>query len=250
MKKLFKIGWVVLIIGLLALAIGYFNGGNKTISFNGTRPVVIKNHVRHLSTNKQFDQLDLDASTANVVIKQGKKYQVTYYGMGGQIPTANLADKKLTVNQKNKALEVLFDVNGYNQDLIVVTVPKGHALSGKIHLASGDLEVSNVDMTGTKVKVSEGDVDYDHVTLADGKTTLSEGDFTGKRLIVKGHYTVNNDEGDNTVTATDVEGYHLYTSNGENELKGQDKGDQTLDQNETAANVLVLTTSEGDNEVN
>lgn len=250
MKRLFKIGWIILVVGLIALGIGYFNGGNKTVSFVGARPVVIKDHVRQLSSNQQFDSLELDASTAEVVIKQGSKYKVTYYGMAGQIPQAKLNGKKMNVTQRSN-WRMSFTVNGYqNQDLIVVTVPRGHALSGKIKVASGDLRVSNVTLKNAVVSVDEGDVTYNHVKLTSGKTSLSEGDFTGQQLTVKGHYTVHNDEGDNTISNTTVDGYHLYTDDGDNSLNGEDKRDQTLNQNENGVNVLNLVTSEGDNEVN
>lgn len=250
MKKIFKSGWIILVLGLIALGIGYFNGGNKSVIFNGARPVVITNHVRHLSTNKAFDQLNLDASTADVVIKRGNKYQVTYYGMAGQIPKAKLNGNRMTVKQQGN-LKILFNVVDYqNKDLIVITIPKGHALTGNIRVASGDLNISNVDLTDAMLNIDSGDVNYDHVSLSGGKTTLYDGDFRGQQLTVKGHYSIVNHEGDNTVTNTQVDGYHLDTDDGENNLNGQDKGDQTLNMNESASNVLRLINFEGDNDVN
>lgn len=250
MKKLFKIGWLILVIGLVALGIGYFNGGSNAVAFsNHGRATVVTSHVRHLSSNKRFDRLDLSASTANVVIKQGDKYQVTYYGMGGEIPTARLNGKKMTVKQTGHvSVHLMF--NDYNdQDKIVVTVPKGHTLSGKVNVYNGGLVVSKVKLNHCTVNVRDGDVVYNKTILNGGKTTLTEGDFTGRQLTVNGRYTVDNKEGDNTVTNTAVDGYHLHTSEGDNELNGQGHDGQTLNQNNTAANVLSLVASEGDNEV-
>jgi hypothetical protein len=249
MKKLFKIGWLVLVIGLVALGIGYFNGGNKTIAFNNhNQPTVVKSHVRHLSSGKRFDRLDLSASTADVVIKQGDKYQVTYYGMGGKIPTARLNGRKMTVRQTGH-ISVHLVLNDYNdRDQIVVTVPKGHALAGRINVHEGSLTVSKVNLTNCTVDVRDGDVVYKQAALNGGRTTLTEGDFTGRQLTVNGHYTVANTEGDNTVTDTTADGYHLHTSDGDNKLDGQ-KHEQTWNQNNTATNVLSLVNSDGDNEV-
>lgn len=250
MKKLFKIGWLILVIGLVALGVGYFNGGSNAIAFsNHGRPTVVTSHIRRLSSNRRFDRLDLNASTANVVIKQGNKYQVTYYGMGGEIPTARLNGKKMTVKQTGHvSLHLMF--NDYNdQDKIVVTVPKGHKLTGRINVHEGSLTVSKVNLTNCIVSVRDGDVVYNKAVLNGGKTTLTEGDFTGRQLTVNGHYTVANTEGNNTVTDTAADGYHLYTGEGDNKLGGQEHGAQTWNQNNTAANVLSLTTSEGDNEV-
>ena len=95
-----------------------------------------------------------------------------------------------------------------------------------------------------------GEVEYRQVTLRGGSTKLSSGNFTGHNLIVQGHYTVNNQSGDNTITNTTVDGYFLKTDAGDNELNGEDKGEESLHQNDDAENVLRLITQSGDNEVN
>lgn len=250
MKKLFNIGWIILAIGLLMLAVGYFNGGNKTISLNQGRPQIISSRKQKLSMNKQFDRLNLDVNTANVVIKQGKKYQVTYYGKSN-IPTAKLTGKTMTIHQKSVNFQVNFSVNHDDyQDLIVITVPKGQKLTGHLNLNYGDLQVSKVTLDKMEADVNAGDVTYDQVKVVGGQTTLSEGDFTARQLQVDGHYTVHNDEGDNTVADTTVDGYYLYTDDGDNTLNGGERKDQTLAQNDTATNVLRLITSEGDNQIN
>lgn len=250
MKKLFNIGWIILAIGLVMLAVGYFNGGNKTINFNHGHPEIITNRTQKLSTNKQFNRLNLDVSTADVVIKQGKKYQVTYYGKSN-VPTAKLNGKTMTVKQKSVNFQVNFSVNHDDyQDLIVITVPKDKKLTGQLNLNDGDLRISKVTLDKTAVDTGAGDVSYDQVKVIGGQTTLSEGDFTAQQLQVDGHYTVHNDEGDNTVTDTSVDGYYLHTDDGDNNLNGEDKGDQTLTTNDGAVNVLRLITTEGDNQVN
>ena len=74
--------------------------------------------------------------------------------------------------------------------------------------------------------------------------------FRCYNLTVQGQYTVNNQSGNNTVTNTTVDGYFLKTDAGDNELNGEDKGEEPLHQNDDAENVLRLITQSGDNEVN
>lgn len=250
MKRMFKLGWVILILGLIMAGIGYLNHGNRTIVLNGGWPRVIKQHTKTLSHGQKFTRINLSASTADVVIRQGKQYQIKYYGMGGALPTAKITDQTATVKQKGQ-LQYLFNINSQTErDLIVITVPKKADLAGKVKLASGDLRVSNISLKNVKVEVNSGDVNYNHVNLTGGKTHLESGDFNAQALKVAGHYTVLNETGDNTVTNTTVDGYFLQTDNGDNEMNGEDQGDRNLAQNENADNVLYLITTDGDNEVN
>lgn len=250
MKKVFKIGWVVLIIGLIALGIGFFNGGNKTVYFDGNRPQIVHNRVHHLSANKEFERIDISASTANVVIRAGKKYQVAYYGMGGHVPAATVHNRVVSIRQSGGASYV-FSLNSYrDQDLIVITIPHDQALAGRIQLDSGNLTVKGINLENANVEVDSGNVDYQQVTLNNGQTNIQSGNFDGQQLTVHGHYTVKNDSGDNTVTNTTVDGYYLKTDDGDNELNGEDKGTSTLAENDTANNVLRLINQSGDNEVN
>jgi len=48
MKKVFKIGWIVLVLGVIMLGIGYFNNGDKAVYFENNRPAIL-----HLSTKKR-----------------------------------------------------------------------------------------------------------------------------------------------------------------------------------------------------
>ncbi|WP_405077334.1 hypothetical protein ACIUDV_08630 [Limosilactobacillus reuteri] len=38
MKKVFKVGVIVLILGVILLGIGFFNNGNKAVYFENNRP--------------------------------------------------------------------------------------------------------------------------------------------------------------------------------------------------------------------
>lgn len=251
MKKVFKVGVIVLILGVILLGVGFLNNGDKTVYFENNRPAIFHPHTKTISTNKAFERIDISASTANVVIREGKNYQITYSGISKHTPAATVHNNVASIRQTG-SFPLVFNFNEYqpHQDLIIVTIPHDQALAGRIHLESGDLTVSKVKMDNIDVNSGAGDVEYRQVTLRGGSTKLSSGNFTGHDLTVQGHYTVNNQSGDNTVTNTTVDGYFLKTDAGDNELNGEDKGEESLHQNDDAENVLRLLTQSGDNEVN
>ena len=59
MKRMFKIGWLVLIVGLVALMVGYLNHGDRDVDFHNGRPRVQRQASWQL-TNRRFDKVDLD----------------------------------------------------------------------------------------------------------------------------------------------------------------------------------------------
>lgn len=251
MKKTFKVGLIVLILGMILLGIGFFNNGDKAVYFENNRPAIFRSHTKELSTNKTFERIDISASTANVLIREGKKYQISYSGINNHAPAVTVHNNVASIRQSG-GFPLVLNFNNYqsHQDLIIVTIPHDQALAGRIHLDSGDLTASNVKLDNIDVTNSAGDVEYRQVILRGGNTKLSSGNFIGWDLTVQGHYTVNNQAGDNTVTKTTVDGYFLKTDAGDNELNGEDKGEELLHQNDDAENVLRLITQSGDNEVN
>lgn len=251
MKRTFKIGWVILIIGLLALAVGYFNGGNKTVTIDHYRPSITHSYTKKLSTSKKFNKVNLAVSSANVVIRDGKKYQITYSGTSGhQTPTVTVHNNVATIHQSGN-ISHTFNINSsyHNQDLIVITVPHNQVVAGRINLQNGDLNVKNMTLSNADINVASGDVDYQQVILNSGHTSLQSGDFTANNVTINGHYTVNNQSGDNDVTKANVDGYDLQTESGDNELNSKDSDDQNIEENTTAVNVLRLITQSGDNTV-
>ena len=78
MKRIFKIGVIVLILGVILLGIGFFNNGNKAIYFENNRPAIFHSHTKTISTNKAFERIDISALTANVIVREGKNYLFWY----------------------------------------------------------------------------------------------------------------------------------------------------------------------------
>lgn len=248
MKRMFKIGWIVLIIGLVALLFGWLNHGDKNVDFVNGRPQ-LQRHGEWKLTNKQFDKLNIDVTAADVTIKHGVKYRVSYRGLVRNRPTVAVNNHTLTVKQSSSGNGV-FGIHANGGDHLVITIPHDAQLTGgKITGGSGNLSVDGVDLTNMAIDVYGGEVSLTDLTVQGGQTDLGSGNFTARGLRVNGHYRVKNESGDNDVDASAIDGYRLHTASGENTVNGQDKDDQsTVTEGMDAANTLELITESGDNE--
>ncbi len=124
MKRIFKIGVIVLILGVILLGIGFFNNGNKAVYFENNRPAIFHSHTKTISTNKAFERIDISASTANVIVREGKKYQITYSGISRHTPAVTVHNNVASIRQTG-GFPLVFNFNDYqpHQDLIIVTIP-------------------------------------------------------------------------------------------------------------------------------
>lgn len=233
MKRMFKIGWLVLVVGLVALMVGYLNHGDRDVDFHNGRPQVQRQASWRL-TNRRFDKVNLDVTTANVRIKCGAAFRVSYHGLTKNKPLVVKKGQTLVIKQSTSSGGFFFNVNGFD-DQLTITLPRDAQITGgTIKLGSGDLDVDGVDLT--------------NLVLNGGQAELNSGDFTAHQLRVNGYYRVNNDSGDNEVHAAGIDGYRLQTTSGDNAVNGRDRDQDTVEDNMTANNTLELITQSGDNE--
>ena len=247
MKRMFRIGWLVLIVGLVALLVGYLNHGDRNIEFAGGRPQLQHQGTWRLA-RKHFDRLEVDVPSADVTIKRGSKFAVSYQGTRRNRPRVTVKDGSLTINQSGND-HFFFSVHGANDRLVIIVPHDATINGGTVKLGSGNLAVDGVDLTNTDLVVASGDVNLSQLTVNSGQARLNSGDFTAHELRVQGHYRVRNDSGDNEAHVTAVDGYRLQTSSGDNTVNGHDYDDQdAVEENMTAVNTLELVTQSGDNE--
>ncbi len=247
MKRMFKIGWLVLVVGLVALMVGYLNHGDRDVDFHNGRPQVQCQASWRL-TNRRFDKVNLDVTTANVRIKRGAAFRVSYHGLTKNKPLVVKKGQTLVIKQSTSSGGFFFNVNGFD-DQLTITLPRDAQITGgTIKLGSGDLDVDGVDLTNTKIDVASGDVDLTNLVLNGGQAELNSGDFTAHQLRVNGYYRVNNDSGDSEVHAAGIDGYRLQTTSGDNAVNGRNRDQNTVEDNMTANNTLELITQSGDNE--
>lgn len=143
MKKTFKIGLGILVIGIVLMVVGFAGHGMKNVSFKGATPVIEKQVTKKLSTAK-FNRVNLTSSSANVLIKTGSKFSISYQGSNARLPKVTVTNQSATIHQ-GEAYGTFFSYNN-GDDTIIITVPKGTKLAGKLDVADGDLSITNVDL--------------------------------------------------------------------------------------------------------
>lgn len=247
MKKTLKIGLVILIVGLVMLAIGWCNHGNRSVVFNGSgKPILVNKHPSRFVVKQSFNQVQGTVATANVEIRQGTKSSITYIGTNR--PTISVKNGVAKIQQRHQRHTMGFYINTpATADKIIITVPADQQLTGKLDLHDGDLAVTSVTLQQLAVKLISGDADYSNVTVNGGSLRLTDGDWLADHLTVNGHYQVKNQDGDNEVRGLQTDGYKLYTSDGDNEIHGHDHDADTVVDNDQASNVLYLWNRDGDN---
>lgn len=246
MKKLFKFGWITLIVGLITWGIAYLHHGDKSIYFDHGRPV-IDNPQKQLKSKQQFSQLSINATDTNVIITTGQKYSIKYTGNSTNQPKLTVDKGVASFKETYSSKEHLhFGFLSSSNSQLVITVPKNASLTGHIHLDDGDLTIGQVHLKKVDIHNDDGDLNLHKTTLEGGQSKLEDGDFNGRHLAILEHYTVRNEDGDNNVSDSQSDGYHLYTEEGTNTFMGHDQSHQ-FDSNSNMPNVLSLFNDDGDN---
>lgn len=256
MKKMFKISLGILFVGLVLIIIGFVGHGNRNVTYgysNGSTLFSMHPSVEHkvnkkLISNQKFNNINVNATRANVIIRTGKQYSVSYKGSSNYVPRVTISNQTLCIKQSGYSSGIFFNYSDGN-GTIIITVPKDCTLSGKLGVVEGDLRISEVDLTNMDINASDGDINYNSLKINGGKTTLGDGDFTSRHVTYQGTYTVKNTDGDNKVINSKTDGIVLQTVDGSNKIDGVDHGSQKMAQNENAANVLNLQNTDGDNSV-
>lgn len=284
MKKIFTAGWIILLIGIVVTAVGYFGHHQP---FN---PVNVAEQLpHHTTTTKSFNSIKATVASADITIKEGTRYQVSYYGRRQQALKVKVKNHQLILTQTPVTrAKHHFNLILNDDERIVITVPKGHQLTtttvkanddislrnlqsanakvtsndgdvliikstlnnGKLSATDGDLTITNSQLNNVQTITNDGDITISRSTINKGQARLNSGDFTGHRLTINHHYTVNNNSGDNTVTLANKNiGAKLLNNSGDNELPQQSSTGGTLSQQVTAANLIVLNNNSGDNAV-
>lgn len=284
MKKALRIGGVLVVIGLIMAAVGFFSHRQPFHPLTEPEQVLT---TRTTLTTKHFNRVKVTAASADVEVKTGKSFAVKYYGARHPAIKAQVKDGQLTITQthitQSKHVH-FFD----SDDRIIITVPKGVKLAnltatansdltieglklaqvnaktsggditindsqikgGQLTTDDGDIAIAGGKLTATQIKSASGDVDLARVTVAGGKANLSSGDLTADRLTVKGHYRINNQSGDVEVKTSNRPGAILTNSNGDNELGHRENDDGgPLQRDTTNPNLIRLTNQSGDNSV-
>jgi hypothetical protein len=199
--------------------------------------------VKTLAT-KEFTSIKADLDLADLDIKTGKEFKVSYEGHQHFTPTATVKNGQLTLSQP---IHGNYRCSGTERVTIVVPEKLKRVY---LRTDEGDINVEKLLTAAGEVHSSEGDVTLRNLTTEKQlKIATDEGDVNLHGLNLQNGLHVYSDEGDVNIINTAAGGYDLATDEGDITVHGHDvSGDDASHylKNTKSKNVIKVNTDEGD----
>lgn len=242
MKKMLKIGGSLLLVGLVLLLIGLFNHGNRIVTFQSGRPTIVstKKQTAHVIPQGNPQKIHVDATGAQVTIRRGTKYQVSFSGRQPR-PQIKATKDEIFVKAKDHGgvVSLAFNDENYTLPQIEITVPAAVELKRlTVNVTDGVLHLDGVTAKQTALTTSDTDITLSRSSLEDGKLDITDGELVGQNGTSLKQISVRSSD-------TDVD-FHQVTLDGTN----IDNADGDVEGNDiTISNRVTIRTSDGDNEL-
>ena len=198
-------------VGIIFLIIGLFFGGEISYSINMNEQKVItkssksKDYVEKNLEIEAFSELQLDMENVTVELKTGDSYQVQYCLLESEIPTMEVKDGVLSVNEKEKKFSQsivnfqLFDFewnDDVKKDYIVITIPEEVEFSDlNVTVNSGNILLKDFLFETGNFVTEYGDIEMSDVIGENGNIKSASGDITLKNAEIE-NYEITNEYGD------------------------------------------------------
>ena len=198
-------------VGIIFLIIGLIFGGEISYSINMNERKVItkssksKDYVEKNLEIEAFSELQLDMENVTVELKTGDSYQVQYCLLESEIPTMEVKDGVLSVNEKENKFSQsivnfqLFDFewnDDVKKDYIVITIPEEVEFSDlNVTVNSGNILLKDFLFETGKFVTEYGDIEMSDVIGENGNIKSASGDITLKNAEIE-NYEITNEYGD------------------------------------------------------
>ncbi len=212
-------------IGALITFLGLRAGATKgwSVAFNGNGNTVRTDVVDKKVDLDEFDKLQLEISSADVVVTTGDAFTISYKTREGEEPVVTQESGSLTVKQPSKGF-VMFDFGfGEGLDNYVITIPDGKTADLTAHISSGDLTFDRVGISGS-ITSSSGDVMLNDVEGDDLTVKTSSGEIYGDKVKV-GKCDFSSSSGDIALLRVNTDAINCITSSGDISLFNSEAGD-------------------------
>ena len=274
-KIILTVSLGILVVGIFAVILGIRLGGstNWGINFKTMEYTDHSSVVENTVELKEFDSLTVDVSSMDIILKTGDSYKIEYKAEEGREPVIEESNGKLKITQSPGSFQFFgININDYNE-YYTITVPEDAGqieinaksssgdimtdhvnISGKLHASSGDILISNSEVSCDSVKadkveidVSSGDIELLRVFADDLKCETSSGDITINETEA-GDFDAHASSGEITVSLIGDEddySYELKATSGDIKFNGQKIEDKYEKDNGTD-NKIKIKTSSGD----
>ncbi|MGV0167071.1 DUF4097 family beta strand repeat-containing protein [Furfurilactobacillus sp. WILCCON 0119] len=208
MKRTFKIGIWVLVVGVILIMIGAITHSFRDVTYNKNfRPELAqtKTVTKHV---KAFDTLTVNLKSSQLRVKEGDEFRVQMRGESKALPTVEQTGKTLKITQhrsENQHVQWGFENNegglinfsandGKMADrTVVVTVPRGTKLN-VINAHNDDGSIRMTDVSTKKLTVnSNSDVSLETMTIEKPTTIKADGVYVENVTLTNPQITSSDD---------------------------------------------------------
>ena len=201
LKKTTKISLIVLLVGILLLVVGLCSGGklNYAIDIKNKKMYMPKDgedsFVSKTVEVDAFNELEMDIDVADVEIKQGEGYSVSYNLEEWNVPAVEVKDQKLTIANTDKQtarIGLQFDIFGFHigpfswdneQNKITITVPKDTELDDlKLKVSTGNICIDQIQITDYIIEAESGEMVLSNTELGTGSILAEYGNVELKKV--------------------------------------------------------------------
>ncbi|MCR5688472.1 MAG: DUF4097 domain-containing protein [Lachnospiraceae bacterium] len=170
-----------------------------------------------------FDTLELDVSSIDVIILRGDSYSLSYRTEKNKVPEITEENGTLTVKQPSTGFISFGFTTGYVENSYTITVPESAGvISVNIDSSSGEIMAESVKLAGT-INTSSGEVVMNDVEGDDISVTTSSGEIVADKLRMgKGKFTCSS--GDISLLHSSADEISCTTSSGEMVISDSEAG--------------------------
>ncbi len=248
MKRKHIISLVIIIVILIA-ALYYGATRYLDITMDSDRFSISMNSPKQATVHKNleaFSSINVKLSEADIELKSGNTFALSYHGKKDETPTATIKDGMLTVKEKQahsyshshpelvitlpKNLNTLDHVSlvSSNGDITIDTINKLSINTLTMESSNGDLDLEQCIVKDLVATSSNGDVDIEDSSLTSSKLTSSNGDISVSLADNIANYTVSarTDSGDISIGDNDYDPGSIQVGHGSQKISAQtDNGD-------------------------
>ena len=261
MKKFFIIAACVLIVaGIIVCAVGYASGGFD-----------IKAMKEYSTRYEEFDpagveQIFVSETSDDVIFKPSEDglIHIEYREAKNVTHTSSLENGKLTVRRVKTNLDAfrfwLTDLFSFVDGRVIVFIPEGLVCSLECKCSSGDISVSDLELSTLTLSLSSGDIklkncsaascsisgssgdmEFSALRTGDLVVTLTSGDISASDIVCGGSASLKNNSGDIDISSFAAEGaFNCKTNSGDIDISSLASPDITVKASSGDVNLTVL----------
>ena len=238
---------IIIVILVIALCYGAMrrlditkDDGHFSITVDSSKQAAVHKNL------EAFNSINIKLSEADIELKSGNTYALTYHGKKDECPTATIKNGVLTIEEKQKSSY------HHSHPELVITLPRSQSQLDHVSLISsdgdisidpsnklsinaltmnssnGDLDLEQCIVKDLVARSSNGDIDIEDCSFTTSQLNSSNGDISVELSDSIGNYSVSakTDSGDISIGDNDYDSGSIQVGHGSQKISARtDNGD-------------------------